>query len=188
MKSMKILHTFSYSVRKAAMVERFNQTFEGLMAKETHRTGGRWIDKVKMVLYKYNYVNVHSFIKMTPAQGELLKNQPKLARLFNIKYSKIKNKTPKFKVGDLVRLFVDKGKFGRSYQQDFTNELFVIDKVFTNLPKPRYQLKDLKGEIILGNAIDEELRRYTPPTTTATAAAAALPVAAAEAAPVTTLV
>ena len=34
MKSMKILHTFSYSIRKACIVERFNQTIEGKVARE----------------------------------------------------------------------------------------------------------------------------------------------------------
>ena len=178
MKSMKILHTFSYSVRKAAMVERFNQTFEGLMAKQMSKRKGRWIDKVKPVLHKYNYINVHSFIRMTPSQGELRENQAKLEKLFDIKYSKIKKKEAKFKIGDHVRLFVDKGKFGRSYQQDFTDEVFIINKVFTNLPRARYQLVDLNGEIILGNAIDEELTKFTPtPLPPSNATATTMPAA-----------
>ena len=65
---------------------------------------------------------------------------------------------------------MDKGKFGRSYQQDFTDEVFIINKVFTNLPRARYQLVDLNGQIILGNAIDEELTKFTPtPPSNATA-------------------
>lgn len=162
MRTMSILHTFSFSTRKAAMVERFNQTFQGLMAKEMDKSAGRWIDKVKPCLYKYNFVNVHSFLKMTPVEGELEKNQQKLKTLFNIKYSKIKTKKPNFKIGEVVRLFADKGRFPRSYHQDFTDELFIIDKVFTNLPRARYQLKDLEGNIILGNALDEELTKYIP--------------------------
>ena len=181
MKEMRILHTFSYSIRKAAMVtqlslenikvntffffqvERFNQTFENLIAREKSRLNtGRWIDHVEPCLKKYNTVNVHSFVKMTPKQADLNQSQPILDRLYKIKYSKIKRKPAKFRAGDYVRLFVDKGKFGRAYHQDFTNEIFIVAQVFTNLPKARYQLKDLNGNLILGNAIDEELTKFIP--------------------------
>ena len=88
----------------------------------------------------------------------------KLQFLFNKKYSKIKREKPKFKVGDHVRIFVDKGKFPRSYHQDFSDEVFLVNKVFTNLPKPRYELRDAQGEIILGNALQNELSLYLPPS------------------------
>ena len=166
MKSMKILHTFSYSVRKACIAERFNQTIEGLVARELAGRGmpdDKWLSVLKRCLVKYNYVNKHSTIKMTPAEAELVENQAVLKITYDAKYRKIKRKPPKFKVGNYVRLFVNKGKFGRSYQQDFTNEVFIVDKVFTNMPRARYQLKDLAGREILGNAIDEELVLYIPP-------------------------
>ena len=109
---------------------------------------------------------------MTPAEAELVKNQAALKKTYDAKYSKIKRKPAKFKVGNYVRLFVNKGKFGRSYQQDFTNEVFIVDKVFTNMPRARYQLKDLAGIEILGNALDEELVLYIPPAPAAAADAA----------------
>ena len=176
MKSMKILHTFSYSVRKACIAERFNQTIEGLVARELagrRIPDDKWLSVLKRCLVKYNYVNKHSTIKMTPAEAELVKNQAALKKTYDAKYSKIKRKPAKFKVGNYVRLFVNKGKFGRSYQQDFTNEVFIVDKVFTNMPRARYQLKDLAGIEILGNAIDEELVLYIPPAPAAAAADAA---------------
>ena len=162
MKSMKILHTFSYSIRKACIAERFNQTIQGKVARELagRGGGGGWIDVLKSCLWKYNYKSWHSTIKMTPWQAEW--SPVKLKKIYDVKYSKIKYKPPKFKVGDVVRLFVDKGKFGRFYQQDYTNELFIVYKVFSNMPHSRYQLKDLNGQLILGNALDEELVLYTP--------------------------
>ena len=47
MKSMEILHTFSFSVRKSSYIERFNQTFEVLMAKEKDNSK-RWITDTTM--------------------------------------------------------------------------------------------------------------------------------------------
>ena len=165
MKSMKILHTFSYSIRKACIVERFNQTIEGKVAREVAGQGGQvgWIDVLERSLWKYNYKSRHSTVKMTPAEAELPGNQALLKETYDAKYSKIKYKPARFKVGDYVRLFVDKGKFGRFYQQDYTDEVFIVNKVFSNMPHSRYQLKDLNGQLILGNAIDEELTLYIPP-------------------------
>lgn len=161
MKSMEILHTFSFSVRKSAYVERFNQTFEDLMAKEKDNST-RWIDKVEKVMYRYNYVNKHSFIKMTPFEGEQPENQVKISNRFKNKHSKIKYKLPKFKPGDKVRIWRDKGKFKRSYHADYTDEVFEITEVLSNLLHPRYKLKDLQGQSIMGNFLQEELSKFIP--------------------------
>ena len=101
---------------------------------------------------------------MTPWEAEQKENQARVRSLFAAKYSKIKFSKPKYSEGDFVKLFVDKGKFGkRRYKSDFTKEVFVINKVYKNLPRPRYQLKDLSGAIIKGNAGQHELSQYIPP-------------------------
>ena len=145
-------------------MERFNQTFQSIVAREMKKENiiKKWIDKVEGSLFKYNYVNTHSFIKMTPADGEKKENQKKISLLFKNKYDKIKTVSPLFSVGDIVKIFVDKGKFPRSYKQDFTDENFVVNKVFTNLPKPRYELRDFNNEIILGNFGQAELSLFRP--------------------------
>ena len=165
MKEMKILHSYTYSLYKASFVERFNQTFQGLMSREQAMTGGKkWINLIDQVMYKYNYVNVHSFIKMTPASAELDKNQIKISKLFKKKYKSIKWKSPKFKEGDIVKIYRQKGTWPRSYHQDYTDENFIVNKVLVNLPKPRYELKDFNGEVILGNFQEGELSKYDPPS------------------------
>ena len=94
-------------------------------------------------------------------------NKVKLKKLFDKKYSKVKWIKPIFNVGDQVRLFKDKGRFGRSYDTDYTTEIFIINKVFTNMPIPRYQLKDKKENIIMGNAQQNEIiLAYIPPSST----------------------
>ena len=166
MKSMDIQYRQSYSVRKSAFVEAFNGTIQNLIAAEREGDGGGdpkyWIGYWRQALKKYNFTNVHTFIKMTPFEAEQQVNQAKVAHQFDLKYKKIKKKRAKLKIGDIVRIFRDKGKFGRKYHQDYSDELFEIEKVFINMPHPRYQIKDMNGQTILGNFLEEELSRFIP--------------------------
>ena len=172
MKTMGIQHSFGYSIRKSAYVEAFNKTIQSLIAREASATGSdistRWVDSLDRALFKYNFVNVHSFIKMTPAQAELPQSQQQLKILFDAKHAKVRPRKPKLKVGDQVRIWRGKGKTGgkkgklskRSYFNDFSDELFTINKVLTNMPIPRFQLKDQSGKIVIGNWFQEELSQY----------------------------
>ena len=164
---MKINHTITFQTVKVPYIERFNRTIQTLIAKEAAAAGDNinvhWFKYLDRCLFKYNNVNRHSFTKMTPAEGEREENQAKLALAFTAKHNKIKRERPKFRVGDYVRIWNYKGKFGRGYQADFSNELFVINKVLTNLRIPRYELTDLTGQVILGNFKNNELRLFIPP-------------------------
>ena len=177
---MSIHHIKYTSLVKSAYVESFNRTIQGLLAKEAVGHGSNinkhWLKHLPRSLYKYNYVNVHSFIKMTPAEGEKLSNQMKIQTLFQAKHQKAEmlakarapkghdKPLPKYKLGDKVRLWRDKGKFGnRSYYQDFTDEVFEIASVLQRQLYPIYQIKDGNGEILIGNAMEHELTRFIPP-------------------------
>ena len=91
---------------------------------------------------------------MTPNEAELEKNRFKLLTTYKEKYDKInkKRKKPKYECGQTVRVFKDKGKFKRGYLADFTKEYFIIKKVLTNLPFPRYTLSGLDDEEIKGTS------------------------------------
>ena len=75
----------------------------------------------------------------------------------------MKTQKPKFSVGDSVRIFQERGTFHRGYMQDFTTETFIITKVLTNLPVPRYQLKEFNGSEVIGSFFQDELVKYNPP-------------------------
>ena len=47
--------------------------------------------------------------------------------------------------------------------EDFTEEIFTISNVLTNLPVPRYQLKEYNGDVVVGSFFEDELVRYDPP-------------------------
>ena len=78
-------------------------------------------------------------------------------RIYFIKDKKARI-TPKFKPHDQVRISKHKRKFEKGYTPNWTEEIFVVDKV--NMTNPvTYHLKDLKNEKILGSFYQQELAR-----------------------------
>ena len=73
-----------------------------------------------------------------------------------------KKQKPKFSVGDKVRIWGKRRTFQRGYDENYTREYFVIKKILTNLPVPRYTLTDSKNEAIVGSFFTDELVRFVP--------------------------
>ena len=73
---------------------------------------------------------------------------------------KAKSSTYQFKVGDTVRIWGERLQFHRGYMENFTCEFFIITKVLRNLPFPRYNLKEYKGDEIIGTYFEDELVKY----------------------------
>ena len=46
--------------------------------------------------------------------------------------------------------------------EDFTREHFTITKVLTNLPVPRYKLKDYNNDDIVGSCFEDEVIKFNP--------------------------
>ena len=46
--------------------------------------------------------------------------------------------------------------------EDFTREFFIITKVLTNLPFPRYIIREYEGEEIIGPFFEDEIVKYIP--------------------------
>ena len=60
----------------------------------------------------------------------------------------INNKNSKFKVGDIARISKYKNIFAKGYSQNWSEEVFVIEKVNDTVPWT-YIIRDLKGEEIV---------------------------------------
>ena len=152
--TQNIKHIFSYSLRKCPNIERFIYTIKRIFYQimEYHNSL-QWTKFIDLALHIYHN-RKHRTIKMTPNEAELEKNRFKLLTTYKEKYDKInkKRKKPKYECGQTVRVFKDKGKFKRGYLADFTKEYFIIKKVLTNLPVPRYTLSGLDDEEIKGTS------------------------------------
>ena len=96
---------------------------------------------------KYNNT-IHSSIKMKPKDAVNSKNTIKV---YNALYGdyKVIYSFFKFGIGDKVRISKKKKAFEKGCTQNWSEELFVIDKQLDTSPVT-YRLKDLKGENIEG--------------------------------------
>jgi hypothetical protein len=156
------IHLFStFSELKAVVVERFNRTLKERMYKYFESVQSfRYIEVLPELLDNYNN-SYHSSIKMKPTEvteknsGQVYKNlypesdeQPKPA---------------KFKVEDNVRISNAAHIFSKSYEGNWTIEIFTISEVQDTTP-PTYKIVDLMDEAIEGTFYTEELQKVTKPS------------------------
>ena len=69
----------------------------------------------------------------------------------------INNKNSKFKDGDIARISKYKNIFAKGYTQNWSEEVFVIEKVKDTVPWT-YIIRDLKGEEIFRPFYEKELK------------------------------
>ena len=75
------------------------------------------------------------------------------------KYNENANKKdPKFKVGDHVRISKYKNIFAKEYTPNWSEEVFVINKIKNTVPGT-YVINDLNGEEITGSFYETELQK-----------------------------
>ena len=108
-----------------------------------------YIDVLDDIVKKY--INaVHSSIKMKPKD---------VVDDSFIEYSEETNeKDPKFKVGDNVRISKYKNIFAKGYTPDWSEEVFVVNKIQNTVPWT-YLINDLNGEEIKGSFYEKELQK-----------------------------
>ena len=70
----------------------------------------------------------------------------------------VNDKDPKFRVGDYVRISKYKNIFAKGYMPNWSEEIFVINKIKNTVPWT-YVINDLNGEEIIGTFYEKELQR-----------------------------
>ena len=122
---------------KAIMAKRFNQTLMNKFAKMfTESNNKRYIDDIQNIVNEYNN-SYHSTIKMTPVEASKQQNEGIVYyNLYNKRRCEMmkRNNKPKFKIGDIVRIYKFKKLFENGYDPKWTNELFIIYKDNRTLP------------------------------------------------------
>lgn len=152
----------TYSVMKAAIVERFNRTLKNKMWKEfSFRGSYKWIDILQSLISDYNNTK-HRTIGMKPDDV----NENNERYLLNTVYNPISTlraaRKPKFKLGDLIRISKYKHIFEKGYTPNWTTEIFKIHRIQRTNPLT-YLLKDLDGGEINGSFYVEELQKVKYP-------------------------
>ena len=140
----------TFNEGKSVVTERFIKTLKNKIYKYmTTIAKNVYIDDLDDIVDKYNNT-VHSSIKMKPKD---------VTDESFIEYSKENNeKDPKSKVGDNVRISKYKNIFAKGYTPNWSEEVFVVNKVQNTVPWT-YLINDLNGEEIKGSFYEKELQK-----------------------------
>ena len=138
---------FSQGITKAALVERSQRTLQGIMFRFVDKFDtNRYIDDLQNIVSTYNSKS-NGTIKMFPNNAYLEVNYSSVIQNVEKHYSKAlqKKKNAKYNIGDHARIYIltkGGGVFRKGYKPIFSDEIFVIGKINTRLPVPRYLLLD----------------------------------------------
>lgn len=101
---------------------------------------------------------------MTPNEVTHANEQELLNTVYNYKrdYSK-RRQTPKYNVGDYVRLSKSRTVFDKAYTPNWTTAIFQIRQIQYNTDPITYLLKDENNVEILGSVYEEELQPVKNP-------------------------
>ena len=149
------LYSTNNSEIKSAVIERFNRTFKNMMYKKfTENNNTIFYNILDELVNNYNS-KYHSTIKMLPIEGSKKINEKKIKNIYNFEKTK---KLGKFKIGDRVRISLEKNIFEKGYETNWTQEIFEIyDIKYSNVPY--YYLKDLNNEKLQGTFYEQELQK-----------------------------
>ena len=139
-----------YNEGKSVVAERFIRILKNKLYKHMATVSKNvYCNVLDNIVKKYNNT-LHSTIKMKPidVKDNTYINTDK----------KINNKDPKFKVGDRVRISKDKNMFAKGYVPNWSEEVFVVNKIKNTVPWT-YEINDLNGEKIIGSFYEKELQK-----------------------------
>ena len=115
-----------------------------------------WVKILPDIIAVYNNT-IHRTIQMTPTFASRKENEIRVIQNLNTAPIELAKK-PKYKVGDLVRIYKYKKQFEKGYETNFTSEVFKVTEVILSNPVT-YKLSDLKGEEIIGRFYEQEITR-----------------------------
>jgi len=157
-----IKYTSENPILHATQVERAIRTIKERLTKFLSQNGTtRWVDSIQEIVNAINNT-IHTTTGMKPIEV----NYKNASELYKKLYSndKVKNKKPKFKVGDTVRIEKHKLTFSKGLAK-FTDEIFTIAKVQTTKYPIIYRIKDDNNEEIKGIFYENDLCRASSETT-----------------------
>ena len=138
----------------AAHVERVQRTLQTSLYRSISSLVGsnaRFINRFAALVRTYN-ARRHRSTGLSPEEGEKDENKEHIQIMHQKYYDKVHGtKNIKFGIGDLVRLAKARSAFHRGYNPQSTEEVYVINKVNTSLPRVTYELVTMGGEIVCHN-------------------------------------
>ena len=144
------------SETKSAFAERNIRSLKNIIYKYLEdKWTWKYIDKLPDFVNTINS-RVNRVTKLSPNKV-FKKHEPFLISLI-VQNSAALLRKPRLTTGDYVRIAKPDIPFRKGYKQNYTNEVFEIDRIATLSP-PSYNLIDVEGEKISGKFYEQELRK-----------------------------
>ena len=135
---------------KSVVAERLIRTFKNKIYKYmTLISKNMYINKLDDIVDEYNNAR-HGTIKMKPTDVK--------DNTYIDTDTEVNDKDPKFKVSDHVRISKYKNIFDKGYTPNWSEVVFVINKIKNTVPWT-YIMDDLNGEEIIGTFYEKELQK-----------------------------
>ena len=139
---------------RAAIAERFNRTLkEKVYCYFTAKHTRRYVDVFHDLVHAYNHT-YHRSIRMAPADFSLDNEDAVRERLYPIQTKLL---DWKFKIGDKVRIVMQRRVLQKGYIGNWSEEIFVVASRMLTAPVT-YNLKDRFGDDIKGTFYNNELQ------------------------------
>ena len=116
----------------------------------------KYVDVLDLVVDQYNNAT-HSSIKMSPVEASREVNKNRVWRNLYPEFGDL-TLTPKFSIGDHVRITKKKKTFDKRYRQRWMEDVFTISKIQLTIPVT-YKITDYNGEVIQGSFYEHELQK-----------------------------
>ena len=150
--------TSSNSDIKCAVVERVIRTLKGRLWRYfSHKNTWRWVDIMPDIVYSYNRT-FHRSIGVKPIDV----NHKNEKKVFNKLYSRSELRQPILKEGDAVRVSKLSNIFRKGYENNWSEEIFYVNKVYSTQPKT-YNIRDSNNEVLEGKFYIHELQLVFEP-------------------------
>lgn len=153
-KKIRLYHT--YSDKKASLVERVQRTLMQRIWKyfEYARTR-RLVEVLPKLVNAYNK-SFHRTLGARPIDVNERNESEFFARLYP---SGFETKKPKFRIGDTVRISMNRHALLKKYKQSFSDEVFLIERIKLGNPTVYYLVNREDKEPVLGSFYESELQR-----------------------------
>ena len=159
-KTHGVIHFSTYGDTHGAVVERFNRTLKTKMFRYfTAHNMLNYLSVLPLLVKSYNET-YHRSIKEKPVNVTEDNEHAIWYRLYG---KVVKARPPKCRVGEKVRLNKKFHPVKKFYLPQWTEEVFLVKKIYTRHPVVTYKLTEWDGEDIKGTFYEHDVQKVNVP-------------------------
>ncbi len=154
-----VRHFFAGGSGKATIVESFIRYLRSRITRfKTENNTQSYINALGSIIDSYNNT-CHSSTKFKPSEVNHINQFTVYENLYMNSKNDLKEYKFSYKLGDKVRISLDKSIFQRESDKKFTNEIFTVDYRYKKDGIPMYKLKDCTNQRLIGSFYNQELSK-----------------------------